>query len=89
MPCDTGSADIGAWSELWRKGAKDPFANHARGEVVMLDCNGWLLWSDGPSISAIGVSEMIIVASEGHVMVLPKARAQDVKKIVEQWKARS
>jgi hypothetical protein len=36
----------------------------------------------------IGMQDVLVVATGGHVLVLPKDRAQDVKKIVEQWKAR-
>ena len=89
MPCDVGWADIGSWSELWRHGARDEAGNHARGETVVLDSHGSLLWSDGPAISVVGVSDLIVVATAGHVLVLPKDRAQDVKKIVERWKTRS
>jgi mannose-1-phosphate guanylyltransferase/mannose-6-phosphate isomerase len=89
MPCDVGWADIGSWSELWRHGARDEADNHTRGDAVVLDSEGSLLWSDGPSISVVGVSDLIVVATAGHVLVLPKDRAQDVKKIVEQWKSRS
>jgi mannose-1-phosphate guanylyltransferase/mannose-6-phosphate isomerase len=88
-PCDVGWADIGSWSELWRHGERDAAGNHARGEVVMLESEGSLLWSDGPSISVVGIADLIVVATDGHVLVLPKGRAQDVKKIVERWKTRS
>ena len=88
MPCNVGWADIGSWNELWRHGARDAAGNHARGETVVLDSRGSLLWSNGPSISVVGVSDLIVVATADHVLVLPKDRAQDVKKIVDQWKAR-
>jgi mannose-1-phosphate guanylyltransferase/mannose-6-phosphate isomerase len=88
MPLSVGWADIGSWSELWRHGAEHDQANYTRGETMALDTSGSLLWSDGPSISVIGMQDVLVVATGGHVLVLPKDRAQDVKKIVEQWKAR-
>lgn len=89
MPVSVGWADIGSWSELWRRGAEHDDANHTRGDVATLETSGSLLWSDGPSISIIGLSDIIVVATGDHVLVLPKDRAQDVKKIVEQRKAKS
>jgi mannose-1-phosphate guanylyltransferase/mannose-6-phosphate isomerase len=89
MPLSVGWADIGSWSELWRHGAEHGEANHTRGETLAIDTAGSLLWSDGPSISVIGMRDVLVVATKDHVMVLPKDRAQDVKKIVEQWKSRS
>ncbi len=89
MPISVGWADIGSWSELWRHGAEHGEANHSRGEVVSIDTVGSLLWSDGPTISVIGLTDIIVVATAEHVLVLPKHRAQDVKAVVEQWKTKS
>lgn len=88
-PCDIGWTDIGSWSELWSRGDKDASANHSRGDVEALDAEGCLLWSSGPSISVIGVSGLIVVATPEAVLVLPKSRAQDVKQIVERRRGRS
>lgn len=88
MPISVGWADLGSWSELWRLGEQDQSRNHARGDTVAFDSTGSLLWTDGPSISVIGVRDLIVVASQGHIIVLPKDRAQDVKRIVEYRKSR-
>ncbi len=89
MPVSVGWADIGSWSELWRHGAEHGEANHSRGDTATIETSGSLLWSDGPTISVIGMSDIIVVATADHVLVLPKDRAQDVKKIVEHWKSKS
>lgn len=83
LPCDIGWADIGSWSELWRHGSDHDEANVTRGDTLAIDSKGSLLWSDGPSISVIGVDDLIVVATKEHVLVLPKGRAQDVKRLVE------
>lgn len=87
MPISVGWADIGSWSELWRHGAEHDTANHTRGDIVAVDTTGSLLWSDVPSISVIGMEDVVVVAAGDHVLVLPKHRAQDVKTIVEHRKA--
>ena len=87
-PCDIGWADIGSWSELWRFADKDADGNVLRGETIALASTQSLIWSDGPAISVIGVSDLVVIATGDHVLVLPKDRAQDVKTIAEAWRAR-
>ncbi len=88
VPCDVGWADVGSWSELWRHNAKDEAENLSRGDVLAIETHGSIIWSDGPSVSVLGVSDLIVIAAAGHVLVLPKDRAQDVKKVVEAMKKR-
>lgn len=88
-PLEVGWADIGSWSELWRLADQDDQGNVHRGDTAHLDAEGSLLWSDGPSISVIGLSDVIVIATAEHVLVLSKDRAQDVKKIVEARKAKT
>lgn len=86
-PCSIGWADIGSWSELWRLGEQDAAGHHIRGDGMVEDGTGNLIWSDGPPISVVGLSDIVVVASGGQVLVLPKDRAQDVRRIVERRKA--
>ncbi|MCB2096383.1 MAG: mannose-1-phosphate guanylyltransferase/mannose-6-phosphate isomerase [Parvularculaceae bacterium] len=79
-PLDAGWSDIGAWTAL-EGGAEDA-------RVAALDCDGVVIRTDGPFIGAIGVSDLIIVATGDAVLVAPKSRAQDVKKIIDELKAR-
>jgi len=88
VPCSVGWADIGSWSELWRHAARQPKDNYTRGDTVLLESTGSLIWSDGPSISVIGLSDIVVIATAEHVLVLPKNRAQDVKAVVEHRKAK-
>ncbi len=77
--CDFEWADIGAWSEVWRLSSRDGAENALRGDVTAIDTKGSLVWSDGPRVAAIGVNDMVIVATRDGVLVAPKARAQDVR----------
>lgn len=82
-PCDIGWADVGSWSEVWRLGRRDGDGNLTQGSVVLKDVAGSLILSGGPMVAAIGVMDLIIVATPEAVVVLPKSRAQEVKEIVE------
>jgi mannose-1-phosphate guanylyltransferase/mannose-6-phosphate isomerase len=81
-PCDIGWADIGSWAELWRISDKDPNGNVVAGEVTLLDGMNNLIRSDGVRVSAIGVSDLIVVATPDAVLIVPRSRAQDVKKVI-------
>jgi len=79
-PLDAGWSDIGAWTAL-EGGAEDA-------RVAAIDCDGVVIRTDGPFVGAVGVSDLVIVATKDAILVAPKSRAQDVKKIIEELKAR-
>ena len=81
-PCDIGWADIGSWSELWRLSEKDAAGNAVDGSARLVDGANMLIRSDGIQVSAIGVSDLVIVASGNSVLIMPRSRAQDVKKVI-------
>jgi len=88
-PCDIGWADVGSWSEVWRLGVRDENDNLTQGQTMLKDVGGVLALSSGPTIAALGVSDLIIVATPEAVLILPKSRAQEVKGIVEALQAKA
>jgi len=87
VPADMGWNDIGSWSALWEVGTKDRAGNIAMGNVIAEDARDSYIRTEGPLVAALGVRDMLIVATEDAVLVAPRARAQDVKAIVERLKA--
>lgn len=81
VPCDIGWADVGSWDEIWRLAAKDDTGNATRGPVVTLDAQNNLIRSDGLKVCVAGVSDLVVVASGDAIVILPRARAQDVKEL--------
>jgi mannose-1-phosphate guanylyltransferase/mannose-6-phosphate isomerase len=79
-PLDAGWSDIGSWTALAASDADPRIASH--------DCDNVLIRTDGPFVGAVGLKDMIVVATGDAVLVLPKDRAQDVKRIVDDLKAR-
>jgi hypothetical protein len=88
-PCDIGWADLGAWDEVWRLAEKDADDNVARGPVALKDARGCLVIGDGVKVAVSGVEDLIIVATADGVVVLPKARAQDVKALLAMLEKRA
>jgi mannose-1-phosphate guanylyltransferase/mannose-6-phosphate isomerase len=89
MPVDPAWADIGSWSSLWQQGPQDHEGNVLRGDVELLDVRDSLVWSEDRTVAVVGVTDLMVVQTEGAVLVLPKSRAQDVKLLVERLQARA
>ncbi|MBK8175627.1 MAG: mannose-1-phosphate guanylyltransferase/mannose-6-phosphate isomerase [Rhodospirillales bacterium] len=81
---DMGWNDVGSWSALWDISNHDAAGNVLSGDSVVLDARNCYIRGEGNLIAAIGVEDLVIVATDDVVLVVPRARAQDVKKIVEE-----
>lgn len=85
-PVSVGWNDIGSWSAVRDVINGGNGETVTRGDVAALDCTNSLVRSDGPYVAAIGLENMIVVATEKAVLVTPADRVQDVKKIINQLK---
>lgn len=83
VPVSMGWSDIGSWDALY---ALNP---EPRGDVIAIDTENCLLQSDGLRIAAVGVHDLIVVASGNDVLILPRGQSQDVKRVVEALKTQS
>ena len=84
VPVDIGWNDVGSWSTLWDIGDRDRHGNVTAGAVLSSDVKDSYLRAEGPLVAAIGVRDMIIVATDDAVLVVPRQRAAEVRDIVEQ-----
>jgi mannose-1-phosphate guanylyltransferase/mannose-6-phosphate isomerase len=80
-PCDVGWADLGSWAEVWRLSSHDAHGNHVAGEAVLIDAARNLIRSDGKLVAVAGISDLIVVVEGDVVLIVPRERAQDVKKL--------
>ncbi|MFA6553321.1 MAG: sugar phosphate nucleotidyltransferase [Patescibacteria group bacterium] len=89
IPASFDWADVGHWRTVRDILAKDPDENVTRGEHVTHDSHGNLLYSYSKKlIATAGLRDMIVIDMEDCLLVCPKDRAQDVKKIVEELERR-
>ena len=79
-------SDIGNWAELGDRVHADAHGNSVDGEAVLVDTTGSLIFGDRRLIAAIGVKDLIIVDTEDALLVVPRSRAQDVRKVVDALK---
>jgi len=87
IPLDAGWNDVGSWSALWEVADKCADGNSLKGDVVVHDTRNSYIYSERKLVATVGVENMVVVETDDAVMVAPKDRVQDVKKIVEQLKA--
>jgi mannose-1-phosphate guanylyltransferase / mannose-6-phosphate isomerase len=74
--------DLGNWEALLRLGAKDANGCVITGDVLALDCSGSLLFSQGSTLAAAGLKDMIVIQTRDATLVCPVSEAQRVKDVV-------
>jgi len=82
--------DVGAWNSLERTRTADEHGNVIVGTVVELDSSNSVILNDSNTMTTcvLGMEDVIVVTTDDAVLVCPKSRAQDVKRIVEELRAR-
>ncbi len=87
IPGEFGWNDVGSWDMLGVLHPQDEAGNVVVGNAVNVDTQNTVIYSSGKMIAAVDVSDLIIVETPDAILVCPKSKAQDVKKIVEELKA--
>ena len=82
VPVGMGWSDLGSWDALWEMSAKDERGNALAGNVVAEDTANCYLRSENGLVAAIGVEDLVVVATDDAVMVAPRNRTQEVKTLV-------
>jgi mannose-1-phosphate guanylyltransferase/mannose-6-phosphate isomerase len=80
-------SDIGSWDALFDITAPDAAGNILQGEVVTLDSSDCVVHSPDRLTAVVGLKDLIVVNTSDAVMVMPRARAQDVRELVDKLKA--
>ena len=89
VPVSMGWSDVGSWDALHAISAQDEAGNALDGDVLAIDTANSLVRSTGPTVTTIGVEDLIIIATEDAVLVMPRGESQRVKEVVEALKAKS
>jgi len=86
VPGRFGWSDIGSWNAISDLTVPDEAGNRVVGEVVLVDVGNSFIQSEGRMVAAIGLDNMLIIDTPDALLVADRARAQDVKKVVQQLK---
>jgi mannose-1-phosphate guanylyltransferase / mannose-6-phosphate isomerase len=80
-------SDIGSWDALFDITPRDTEGNITQGPVVTMDVRNCIVHSDGKLTAMVGVEDLVVVSTSDAVMVVPRARAQEVKDLAAKLKA--
>jgi mannose-1-phosphate guanylyltransferase/mannose-6-phosphate isomerase len=86
----TGSfrwSDIGSWDALFDIAPRDAEGNVIQGPAVTMDARNCVVHSDGRLTAMVGVEDLVVVSTSDAVMVVPRARAQEVRQLTARLKA--
>lgn len=84
VPCDPGWNDVGDWDTLASLMEGDDDGNVAIGAThLAIETKRTLVHGQDRLVATVGVEDLIIVDTPDAVLVMPRSRAQDVKKLVE------
>ncbi len=86
IPLQAGWNDLGSWEALWRVGEKDENSNVVSGDILIHDVKNSYLNATNRMIAAVGLEDHIVVETSDAVLISPKDRVQDVKKLVDKLK---
>lgn len=89
VPLSCGWSDLGSWDALWQAGEKDGDGNVARGDVLLCDVRDSFLHAETRLLAAVGLENHIVVETSDAVLVSPRDRVQEVKKLVDRLKAQN
>lgn len=87
VPLDAGWSDVGSWSALHEASETDEHGNVTHGDVISEDTHGSYLHAQSRLVATVGLQDHVVVETKDAVLVAPRNRVQDVKKLVQQLKA--
>ena len=83
-----GWSDVGSWQTAWELASHDEDGNAAPTGTILVDSRGNLVanWSStgalGKVVALIGVEDLVVVETDDALLVMPRARSQDVRMVV-------
>jgi mannose-1-phosphate guanylyltransferase/mannose-6-phosphate isomerase len=75
-------SDIGSWDAIFDIGERDSSGNAIHGAVVTADARNCVIHSVDRLTAVLGASDLVVVSTPDAVLVVPRARAQEVRELV-------
>ncbi len=87
IPAKFGWSDLGTWRSLHEFLGK-PGENVTFGNVLLADCRNILVRSDRGFLAVVGMEDVIVVRSGEAVLICPRNRSEEVKRVAEEVRKR-
>jgi mannose-1-phosphate guanylyltransferase len=85
VPARFAWSDVGSFPALAEHLPKDAAGNAVRARTRVLDARDNVLWAEDADeeIAVVGLSDIVVVRAGRRTLVVPRARAEEVKRLVE------
>jgi mannose-1-phosphate guanylyltransferase len=85
VPGEFGWNDVGSWAALPAMRPADARGNVVLGGATLIDADDSIVVAEegAPFVGVVGVHDLVVVATRDAILVVPRDRAQDVRKVVE------
>ena len=91
IPATFGWSDLGSWGSIYERLPCDKDGNVVRGGTlpVLVDAKGCLLSTSRPGkvVAVCGVDNLVVIDTDDAVLICPRGRDQDVRKLTEIMKS--
>ena len=82
LPLDCGWSDLGSWEALAEVLPAGEGGNRTHGHTLAIDARDNLLYAGEGTVAVLGVTGLVVVRTGDTVLVIPKERSQEVRRIV-------
>lgn len=86
IPAEFGWSDVGSLDALEVLHKADENGNVKVGDVIAVDSKNCIAYSSNRTLTVLGMEGIIAVETPDAILICPKDKAQEVKKIVEELK---
>ncbi|MFZ5441393.1 MAG: mannose-1-phosphate guanylyltransferase [Myxococcota bacterium] len=88
VPASCGWSDVGSFNALPDVRPNDEAGNVTEGAALVIDTSGSVVLAGKRPVAVVGMKDVVVVDAGDAVLVLPKDKSQDVRKVVEALKAK-
>jgi mannose-1-phosphate guanylyltransferase len=85
---DFGWNDVGSWDAWAEHFESDELGNLVRGDALLIDSTNCLVHSENRLTAVLGADKLIIIDAGDALLICPRDRVQDVRRIVDELKER-
>jgi mannose-1-phosphate guanylyltransferase len=83
VPLSLGLWEVVSWKPVFDALEPGEGGNVVMGNAIVIDSHANLIRSDGPKVAAIGVDDLVIIATGDSVLVTRLSHAQKVREAAE------
>jgi mannose-1-phosphate guanylyltransferase len=83
VPGDFGWSDVGSWRALSELLPADGQNNVVVGEQCGMETSGCFIYSPKKLVATIGLRDLVVIETDDVLLICPKERDQEVRKLVE------